>query len=353
MSKSQINLPKTAFSMKANLPTREPEILKLWQNINLYDELRKSRKGEEKFVLHDGPPYANGNIHMGTALNKILKDIIVRFHQMDGKDSVYVPGWDCHGLPIEWKIEEKYRQKGKDKDEIPIIDFRQECRNFALEWVNIQKKEFKRLGITGNWDNPYLTMDFSSEAVIAEEFQKFLMNGALFQGSKPVMWSPVEKTALAEAEIEYHEHQSDTIWVPFKITSGSEQILNSKIVIWTTTPWTIPSNKAIAYGKDISYGIFLVKETQEESWTKPGDRFLIADSLAEETLTKSRVTKFEKIGNVSNKELKDTICCHPFAKIEGASGFWDYDVPLIEGDHVTEEAGTGFVHTAPSHGADD
>ena len=256
-------------------------------------------------------------------------------------------------MPIEWKIEEKYRQKGKDKDEVPIIDFRQECRNFALEWVKIQKNEFKRLGITGNWDNPYLTMDFSSEAVIAEEFQKFLMNGALFQGSKPVMWSPVEKTALAEAEIEYHDHQSDTIWVPFKIVNGSEKIINSKIVIWTTTPWTIPSNKAIAYGKDISYGIFAVKETQEESWTKVDERFLIADSLAEETLKKARVTKFEKIGNISNDELVDVVCCHPFAKIEGAKGYWDYDVPLIEGDHVTEETGTGFVHTAPSHGADD
>ena len=279
--------------------------------------------------------------------------MVVRSQQMLGNDAPYIPGWDCHGLPIEWKIEEKYRQKGKDKDEVPIIDFRQECRNFALEWVKIQKNEFKRLGITGNWDNPYLTMDFSSEAVIAEEFQKFLMNGALFQGSKPVMWSPVEKTALAEAEIEYHDHQSDTIWVPFKIVNGSEKIINSKIVIWTTTPWTIPSNKAIAYGKDISYGIFAVKETQEESWTKVDERFLIADSLAEETLTKARVTKFEKIGNISNDELVDVVCCHPFAKIEGAKGYWDYDVPLIEGDHVTEEAGTGFVHTAPSHGADD
>ena len=279
--------------------------------------------------------------------------MVVRSQQMLGNDAPYIPGWDCHGLPIEWKIEEKYRQKGKDKDEVPIIDFRQECRNFALEWVKIQKNEFKRLGITGNWDNPYLTMDFSSEAVIAEEFQKFLMNGALFQGSKPVMWSPVEKTALAEAEIEYHDHQSDTIWVPFKIVNGSEKIINSKIVIWTTTPWTIPSNKAIAYGKDISYGIFAVKETQEESWTKVDERFLIADSLAEETLKKARVTKFEKIGNISNDELVDVVCCHPFAKIEGAKGYWDYDVPLIEGDHVTEETGTGFVHTAPSHGADD
>ena len=350
--KNTLSLPETDFPMRANLPSRELDWLKHWDKLKIYDKLR-DLVGREKFILHDGPPYANGNLHIGHALNKILKDMVVRSQQMLGNDAPYIPGWDCHGLPIEWKIEEKYRQKGKDKDEVPIIDFRQECRNFALEWVKIQKNEFKRLGITGNWDNPYLTMDFSSEAVIAEEFQKFLMNGALFQGSKPVMWSPVEKTALAEAEIEYHDHQSDTIWVPFKIVNGSEQIINSKIVIWTTTPWTIPSNKAIAYGKDISYGIFAVKETQEESWTKVDERFLIADSLAEETLTKARVTKFEKIGNISNDELVDVVCCHPFAKIEGAKGYWDYDVPLIEGDHVTEEAGTGFVHTAPSHGADD
>ena len=350
--KNTLSLPETDFPMRANLPSRELDWLKHWDKLKIYDKLR-DLVGREKFILHDGPPYANGNLHIGHALNKILKDMVVRSQQMLGNDAPYIPGWDCHGLPIEWKIEEKYRQKGKDKDEVPIIDFRQECRNFALEWVKIQKNEFKRLGITGNWDNPYLTMDFSSEAVIAEEFQKFLMNGALFQGSKPVMWSPVEKTALAEAEIEYHDHQSDTIWVPFKIVNGSEQIINSKIVIWTTTPWTIPSNKAIAYGKDISYGIFAVKETQEESWTKVDERFLIADSLAEETLTKARVTKFEKIGNISKDELVDVVCCHPFAKIEGAKGYWDYDVPLIEGDHVTEETGTGFVHTAPSHGADD
>ena len=279
--------------------------------------------------------------------------MVVRSQQMLGNDAPYIPGWDCHGLPIEWKIEEKYRQKGKDKDDIPIIDFRQECRNFASDWVKIQKEEFKRLGVMGNWENPYLTMDFSAEAVIAEEFQKFLMNGALFQGSKPVMWSPVEKTALAEAEIEYHDHKSDTIWVPFKITRGSKALENVKIVIWTTTPWTIPSNKAIAYNKDISYGIYVVKETQQESWTKVNDLYVIANSLAEETLTKARVTKFQKIQNVNNDELNEAICSHPFNALQDAHGFWDYDVPIIEGDHVTEEAGTGFVHTAPSHGADD
>ena len=350
--KNTLSLPETDFPMRAGLPTREPVWLEHWEKLDVYNTLRK-RTGRKQFILHDGPPYANGNLHIGHALNKILKDMVVRSQQMLGNDAPYIPGWDCHGLPIEWKIEEKYRQKGKDKDDIPIIDFRQECRNFASDWVKIQKEEFKRLGVIGNWENPYLTMDFSAEAVIAEEFQKFLMNGALFQGSKPVMWSPVEKTALAEAEIEYHDHKSDTIWVPFKIIKGSKALENVKIVIWTTTPWTIPSNKAIAYNKGISYGIYVVKETQQESWTKLNDLYVIANSLAEETLTKARVTKFQKIQNVNNDELNEAICSHPFNALQDANGFWDYDVPIIEGDHVNEEAGTGFVHTAPSHGADD
>ena len=350
--KNTLSLPETDFPMRAGLPTREPVWLEHWEKLDIYNTLRK-RTGRKPFILHDGPPYANGNLHIGHALNKILKDMVVRSQQMLGNDAPFIPGWDCHGLPIEWKIEEKYRQKGKDKDDIPIIDFRQECRNFASDWVKIQKEEFKRLGVIGNWENPYLTMDFSAEAVIAEEFQKFLMNGALFQGSKPVMWSPVEKTALAEAEIEYHDHKSDTIWVPFKIIKGSKALENVKIVIWTTTPWTIPSNKAIAYNKDISYGIYVVKETQQESWTKVNDLYVIANSLAEETLTKARVTKFQKIQNVNNDELNEAICSHPFNALQDANGFWDYDVPIIEGDHVNEEAGTGFVHTAPSHGADD
>ena len=350
--KNSLTLPETDFPMRAGLPTREPIWLKHWEKLEIYNTLRK-RTGRKSFILHDGPPYANGNLHIGHALNKILKDMVVRSQQMLGNDAPYIPGWDCHGLPIEWKIEEKYRQQGKDKDDIPTIDFRQECRNFASDWVRIQKEEFKRLGVIGNWENPYLTMDFSAEAVIAEEFQKFLMNGALFQGSKPVMWSPVEKTALAEAEIEYHDHKSDTIWVPFTIIKGSKTLKNVKVVIWTTTPWTIPSNKAIAYNKDISYGIYVVKETQQESWTKVNDLYVIANSLAEETLTKARVTKFQKIQNVDNSELNEAICCHPFNALQNAKGFWDYDVPIIEGDHVNEEAGTGFVHTAPSHGADD
>ena len=350
--KDTLTLPNTDFPMRAGLPLREPNWLEHWKKLNIYQTLR-TKPDRKKFILHDGPPYANGNLHIGHALNKILKDMVVRSQQMLGNNAPYVPGWDCHGLPIEWKIEEKYRQQGKNKDDVPIIDFRQECRNFASKWVEIQKEEFKRLGVIGDWDDPYLTMDYSAEAVIAEEFQKFLMNGALFQGSKPVMWSPVEKTALAEAEIEYHDHKSDTIWVPFKVITGSKELENAKVVIWTTTPWTIPSNKAIAFSKNISYGVYSVKETLEESWTKPNDLYVIADNLAEETLTKARVTKFKKVHNVNNDTLEHAICSHPFRGLQGADGFWDYDVPIIEGDHVTEEAGTGFVHTAPSHGADD
>ena len=243
--------------MRAGLPLREPNWLEHWKKLNIYQTLR-TKPDRKKFILHDGPPYANGNLHIGHALNKILKDMVVRSQQMLGNNAPYVPGWDCHGLPIEWKIEEKYRQQGKNKDDVPIIDFRQECRNFASKWVEIQKEEFKRLGVIGDWDDPYLTMDYSAEAVIAEEFQKFLMNGALFQGSKPVMWSPVEKTALAEAEIEYHDHKSDTIWVPFKVITGSKELENAMIVMWPTTPWPLPSNKAIACSKNISYGGYSV-----------------------------------------------------------------------------------------------
>ncbi|MCV6825311.1 MULTISPECIES: isoleucine--tRNA ligase [Halocynthiibacter] len=358
--KSTLNLPKTDFPMRAGLPKREPGWLDRWAKIGVYDRLREeaaAKKGTDAerkvFTLHDGPPYANGHLHIGHALNKTIKDIIVRSHQMMGFDARYIPGWDCHGLPIEWKIEEKYRQKGKNKDDVPINDFRAECRKFAQGWVDVQREEFKRIGVTGNWENPYLTMDFHAERVIAEDFMKFLMNGTLYQGSKPVMWSPVEKTALAEAEIEYHDHKSHTIWVPFKVVSGSEALKDARVVIWTTTPWTIPSNKAVAYNKGISYGLYRVATTEEESWTAPGDLYVLADTLAEDTLGKSRVTEFTRVSDVAASELEGAVCAHPFAGLDGADGFWDYEVPLIDGDHVTDDAGTGFVHTAPSHGADD
>ncbi|MEY8880099.1 isoleucine--tRNA ligase [Donghicola sp. XS_ASV15] len=351
--KDTLFLPKTDFPMRAGLPKREPEWLARWEKMDIYQQLRDKAEGREPFILHDGPPYANGNLHIGHALNKILKDFIVRSQQMLGREARYIPGWDCHGLPIEWKIEEQYRKKGKNKDEVPVVDFRQECRKFAEGWIDVQRKEFKRLGITGTWDDPYLTMNFHAERVIAEEFQKFLMNGTLYQGSKPVMWSPVEKTALAEAEVEYHDHQSHTIWVPFRFQNAGGDLESARVVIWTTTPWTIPSNKAVAYGNGIEYGLYRVDATQEESWTNPGDLYLFANTLAADALEKSRVTEFTKVRDVAPSEFEGLICAHPFNGIDGADGFWDYDVPMVDGDHVTDDAGTGFVHTAPSHGQED
>ncbi|PHO06034.1 isoleucine--tRNA ligase [Rhodobacteraceae bacterium 4F10] len=356
--KSTLNLPKTDFPMRAGLPKREPQWLERWAEMGIYDRLRE-KEGREPFTLHDGPPYANGHLHIGHALNKTIKDMIVRSHQMMGFDARYVPGWDCHGLPIEWKIEEQYRNKGKDKDDVPVIDFRQECRKFAEGWVDIQRDEFKRLGITGNWESPYLTMDFHAERVIAEEFMKFLMNGTLYQGSKPVMWSPVEKTALAEAEIEYHDHKSHTIWVKFPVvravepTGARSGLLGVNVVIWTTTPWTIPSNRAIAFNPELSYGLYKVTKAPDENWAKKGDHYLLADNLAEDVMKSAKVEEFIRKRDVTAQQLDLIICGHPLRGVEDGQGEWDYDVPMLPGDHVTDDAGTGFVHTAPSHGADD
>ncbi|OSQ52635.1 isoleucine--tRNA ligase [Marivita geojedonensis] len=353
--KDTLNLPKTDFPMRAGLPNREPAWLEKWAKMGIYDRLRDKAEGRKPFTLHDGPPYANGHLHIGHALNKILKDMVVRSQQMMGRDSRYIPGWDCHGLPIEWKIEEQYRAKGLDKDEVDVVAFRQECRKFAEGWIDIQREEFKRLGVTGTWDKPYLTMDYRAERIIAEEFQKFLMTGTLYQGSKPVMWSPVEKTALAEAEIEYHDHKSHTIWVPFKATNGAGDLQGVKAVIWTTTPWTIPSNKAVAYNNTIAYGLYEVTGRPEECWARIGDRYLLADALAEEVLAKARLepSMYRRLRDVSADELGALTLAHPFRGLDGADGFWDYDVPMIDGDHVTDDAGTGFVHTAPSHGQED
>ncbi len=332
-------LPKTDFPMKAGLPAREPEWLARWEKLDLYRRLRESAKGRETFILHDGPPYANGNIHIGHALNKILKDIVVRSQQMMGKDAAYVPGWDCHGLPIEWQIEEKYRKKGLNKDEVPALEFRRECRDFAQHWVDVQREEFKRLGVSGEWDNPYLTMSFDAEAKIVEEFQKFLMNGSLYRGSKPVMWSVVEKTALAEAEVEYHDHVSHTIWVKFPVMKG-DALKDASVVIWTTTPWTIPANRAISYSPKIAYGLYEVKAT--------GEKLVLADALAEQVAKDAKIEEWTRLEDVPASSLALTVCKHPFH----GQGY-DFDVPLLAGDHVTEEAGTGFVHTAPGHGQDD
>ncbi|WP_411975568.1 isoleucine--tRNA ligase [Sulfitobacter faviae] len=352
--KATLNLPKTDFPMRAGLPKREPGWLERWEKIGVYDRLRE-KEGREPFTLHDGPPYANGNLHIGHALNKTIKDMIVRSHQMMGYDARYIPGWDCHGLPIEWKIEEQYRKKGRDKDQVPINEFRAECRDFAAKWVDVQREEFKRLGITGNWENPYLTMDFHAERVIAEEFMKFLMNGTLYQGSKPVMWSPVEKTALAEAEVEYHDKESFTVWVKFKVTGTEGDLDGAQVVIWTTTPWTMPSNKAVVYGEDISYGLYEVTATPEECRATVGERFLLADDLAADVFARARLEDgmWQRVRGVENDELAKISLLHPLAGAEGANGEWDDLRDFRAADFVTSDEGTGFVHCAPSHGLEE
>jgi len=338
-------LPKTDLPMKAKLSENEPKLLDNWDKIDTYGSIRKASTGKEKFILHDGPPYANGNVHMGTALNKILKDIIIKSKQMAGFDAIYRPGWDCHGLPIEWKIEEQYREQGKSKEEVPINEFRSECRLFAKKWIDIQKKEFRRLGVFGDWGNPYTTMEFDSEAIIVREFHKFLMNDDLYCGSKPVMWSVVEKTALAEAEVEYKEHVSPTVWVKFPIITQKKPYKDSNILIWTTTPWTIPANRAIAFSSKYEYGLYEVMEIEEGSLAKIGEKIIINNSL-KDNLESASKAKIKFIQNVD--EIENLICKHPFNSLG-----YEFDIPLLEGEFVTDETGTGFVHIAPSHGQDD
>ena len=353
--KETLNLPKTNFPMRAGLPQREPEWLARWERIGIYQKLR-DKQGRKPFTLHDGPPYANGHLHIGHALNKVLKDMVVRSQQMMGKDARYIPGWDCHGLPIEWKIEESYRQKGKNKDEVPVVDFRQECRKFAEGWIDVQRAEFKRLGITGTWEKPYLTMDFHAERVIAEEFMKFLMTGTLYQGSKPVMWSPVEQTALAEAEVEYKDKESFTIWVKFKVAqTDNDALKNANVVIWTTTPWTIPSNKAVVYGADIAYGLYEVTDRPDECWADIGERFILADKLAAEVMSKARLeeTMYRRLGDVTQDTLSAITLTHPLHGSEGSNGEWDDIRDFRAADFVTDTEGTGFVHCAPSHGMEE
>jgi isoleucyl-tRNA synthetase len=375
-----LNLPQTDFPMRAGLPELEPKILARWQERGLYQELREASKGRPKFVLHDGPPYANGHIHIGHALNKILKDLVVKSQQMLGFDSNYVPGWDCHGLPIEWKIEEAYRAKGQEKpnfsDPVAINAFRAECRAFAEKWVDVQRGEFKRLGVIGDWDHPYLTMSYASEATIASELMKFAENGLLYRGSKPVMWSVVEKTALAEAEVEYQDYQSDTIWVKFPVfyvgdrpeisaldengeypvADDASDLARASVVIWTTTPWTIPGNRAVSFSSKIDYGLYEVTAAPEGNWAKTGDLLILADKLAAEVMKSAKVEDFRRVRAVSGDELAQVTLAHPlrrFGFLEGAFVGYAFDVPLLDGDHVTDDTGTGFVHTAPGHGADD
>ena len=366
-------LPQTDFPMRAGLPQREPELLKRWEQQGIYEAMREKAKGRPKFVLHDGPPYANGNIHIGTALNKVLKDVVTRSQQMLGFDSNYVPGWDCHGLPIEWKIEEEnYRAKGRPKPDLKnstaMIAFRQECRAYAQHWLNVQREEFKRLGVEGDWAHPYTTMSFPAEAQIARELMKFAANGTLYRGSKPVMWSVVEKTALAEAEVEYEDYTSDTVWVKFPVkqvtgpllaedivpgpvppTNNNDALKAASVVIWTTTPWTLPGNRAISFSPKIKYGLYKVTDAPTDNWTKFGDLLILSENLAGEVFKQARVAAYDKVADISAELLAGLVCSHPLK----SKGGYDFDVPLLPGEHVTDDTGTGFVHTAPGHGRED
>ena len=346
--RSTVFLPQTSFPMKGELPKREPQLLERWEKMNLFQLQRSAAKGREKFILHDGPPYANGNLHIGHALNKILKDVINRAQQKLGKDANYVPGWDCHGLPIEWKIEEKYRAEKKNKDDVPIVQFRKECRDFASYWMDVQRQEFKRLGVEGDWEHPYSTMAFEAEAQIVREIGKFLMNGGLFQGAKPVMWSVVEQTALAEAEIEYHDHTSTTVWVRFPVTKASHPALaGAAVVIWTTTPWTLPGNRAIAYGPEFDYVVLRVTSVKEGGRARLGETLVVAK--ARRAAIEADVGfAAEVVAELEPAELAGTTARHP---LHGQG--YDFAVPLFAGEFVTDTDGTGFVHIAPGHGADD
>ena len=347
-------LPQTGFPMRGDLPKKEPQILARWDAQDLWGKLRAASQGRPLFILHDGPPYANGNIHIGTALNKIHKDFINRTRQMAGYDANYIPGWDCHGLPIEWQIEERYRKEGRDKDAVPVLDFRAECRAWADHWMTVQAQEFRRLGVEGNFSRRYATMDRPSEAAIAHEICKFLLNGALYRGLRPVMWSPVEKTALAEAEIEYHDHTSTTIWVRFPVIRAPlPELRGASVVIWTTTPWTIPGNRAVAAGEDFDYALLHVDGVAGGSRARIGEKLLVALALLPQFCTDVGIATHHVLHVFKGAALAGTICAHPLRGAKDAAGGYDQDTPLLFGDFVTTEAGTGFVHIAPGHGEED
>ena len=363
--KDTLFLPTTDFPMRGGLPKAEPKWIEKWDEMKLYERFRADAKarGAEPFILHDGPPYANGPIHLGTAMNKIIKDIIVRNHQMRGYDASYLPGWDCHGLPIEWKVEEQFRGKGRTKDDVPGDEFRRACREYAAEWIEVQKAGFRRCGVEGEWDDPYLTMNFESEAATVREFLRVAMGGRLVRGAKPVMWSPVERTALAEAEVEYHDRKVPVIWVKFPVAdysgiavpdSKDPYFEYAKVVIWTTTPWTIPANQAVSFNPNINYGLYRVEEvmTEEELGFAPyavaGETLIIADALAESVRNSAKIKSWARLDDVDPSAVN--LLSHPLHALDP---FFAHDIPLLAGDHVTDDAGTGFVHTAPAHGEDD
>ncbi|MXP44365.1 isoleucine--tRNA ligase [Allopontixanthobacter sediminis] len=376
-------LPKTDFPMKAGLPQKEPAILARWQAADQYAQLREARAGREKFILHDGPPYANGDMHIGHALNHVLKDTVVRTQTLLGKDAPYVPGWDCHGLPIEWKVEELYRKKKLDKKEVPAKEFRAECRAYAQGWVDVQREQLKRLGIGGRWDKPYLTMRPEAEGAIVAELMKFAESGQLYRGSKPVMWSPVEETALAEAEVEYEDlTDSPQIDVAFEIVeSPIAELVGAYAVIWTTTPWTIPVNQALAYGPDVEYRLielwassdsnkpmeYVEDSALEFLGNRPGTalKFLVADGLHNDFAQRVNncvLKRYPDIGlrisstfplddrTFKGSDLAGTLVRHPMHRL---GGFYAKPRPMLAGDFVTTESGTGIVHMSPDHGEDD
>ncbi|OWK31075.1 isoleucine--tRNA ligase [Sphingomonas dokdonensis] len=350
-------LPKTDFPMKAGLPQKEPAILERWQRLGLYQRLREQREAREKFILHDGPPYANGDMHIGHALNHILKDMVVRTQTLLGKNAPYVPGWDCHGLPIEWKVEEEYRKKKLNKDEVPAAEFRAECRAYAQKWVDTQREQLKRLGVNGDWDKPYLTMDYAAEATIVAELMKFAETGQLYRGAKPVMWSPVEKTALAEAEVEYEDVVSTQIDVAFEITEApnAPELVGAHAVIWTTTPWTIPVNQALAYGENVEYVLARFDDMVEGPRT-----LLVARDLIESFGARIGHPVVMKVGDeagtvtalalITGDKLAGAVARHP---MHALGGFFAKPRPFLAGDFVTTDAGTGLVHMSPDHGEDD
>ena len=345
-------LPATDFPMKAGLPEAEPGWLARWAAMDLYGKIREKARGRKLFVLHDGPIYANGDIHSGTGLNHILKDFVVRSQGMLGMDAPYVPGWDCHGLPIEWKVEEKFRAEGKSKEDIPRDVLRRECRAFAGHWLNIQREQIKRLGQIGDFERPYTTMAYKAEAVIAREAMKFVENGLLYRGFRPVMWSPVEKTALADAEIEYHEKTSPTIYVKFPLakappTFETKSLAHTFIVIWTTTPWTIPGNRAIAFSPDISYGLYQIADAADGSLARAGEQLLLADTLVEQVAKHAKMM-LSRVRTVTAEELSSLVAAHPLRSLG-----YNFDVPVLPAGFVTADTGTGFVHNAPGHGEDD
>jgi isoleucyl-tRNA synthetase len=349
--KDTLFLPNTAFPMRGELPKREPETVQKWRDMDLYKKLTERPAPRGPFVLHFGPPFANGAMHAGHALTKILKDMVVRTRFALGYNAAMIPGWDCHGLPIEWKVEEKYRKENKNKDDVPAAEFLRECRAFADYWIGVQSNEIQRLGVTADWDAPYKTMDFASEATIAAEMHKFLMKGMLKRGVRPVLWSVVEKTALAAAEVEYEEHTSTTVFVAFPVTKTPRAELNgASVVIWTTTPWTLPGNRAIAFGADIDYGLYEVIETLDGSIAKVGQKLLLCNQTIHTAILSALKVKLTKHSDYKGADLTGVVCAHPFASLDK---YYTFDVPLLAGDFVTIETGTGFVHIAPGHGEDD